>query len=129
MSRLKTISLYTLAVLFVAAGILHFLRPEPYLRLMPPYLPWHRALVFASGVAEVVLGLLLLPRRTRRWAAWGLIALLVAVFPANVYMAQTGGAGMGVAPWLAWARLPLQAVLILWVWWHTKPDAQPRQRN
>jgi uncharacterized membrane protein len=123
MSRLKTFSLYTLAVLFVGAGILHFIKPGPYLRIMPPYLPWHRALVLLSGVAEVMLGVLLLPRPTRRWAAWGLIALLLAVFPANVYMAQTSGAGLGVAPWLAWARLPLQAVLILWVGWHTRTPA------
>ncbi|MCB2410413.1 DoxX family protein [Hymenobacter lucidus] len=121
MSRLKTISRYTLALLFVGAGVLHFLKPEPYLRIMPPYLPWHRELVLLSGVAEVVLGALLLPRRTHCWAAWGLIALLVAVFPANVYMAQTSGAGLGVAPWLAWARLPLQAGLILWAWWVGRP--------
>ncbi|MCB2380158.1 DoxX family protein [Hymenobacter sp. BT635] len=122
MPRLKTISRYTLSLVFIGAGLLHFIKPEPYLRIMPPYLPWHRELVLISGVAEVALGLLLLPSRTRRGAAWGIIALLLAVFPANVYMAQTSGAGLGVAPWLLWARLPLQAVLILWAWWHTRPD-------
>ncbi|TGE26607.1 DoxX family protein [Hymenobacter metallicola] len=123
MPRPKTISLYALALLFIGAGILHFIKPEPYLRIMPPYLPWHRELVWLSGAAEVALGILLLPYRTRRWAAWGLIVLLVAVFPANVYMAQASGAGLGVAPWLAWARLPLQAALIWWVGQYAKPKA------
>ncbi|TGE20702.1 DoxX family protein [Hymenobacter aquaticus] len=121
----KTISRYILSLVFIGAGVLHFIRPEPYLRIMPPYLPWHRELVLLSGVAEVGLGGLLLPRPTRRAAAWGLILLLLAVFPANVYMAQTNGADLGVAPWLAWARLPVQAVLLLWAWWHTRPD-EPR---
>ncbi|UOQ73396.1 DoxX family protein [Hymenobacter cellulosilyticus] len=120
MPRLKAISLYTLAVLFIGAGVLHFVKPEVYMRIMPPYLPWHRGLVLLSGAAEVLLGLLLLPRFTRRWAAWGLIGLLVAVFPANVYMAQSSGTSLGVASWLAWARLPLQALLIWWVWGHAR---------
>ncbi|MCC2545765.1 DoxX family membrane protein [Hymenobacter sp. BT175] len=122
MPRLKTISRYVLALLFIVAGILHFLRPEVYLRIMPPYLPAPRLLVYLSGAAETVLGLLLLPRPTRRLAAWGLVALLVAVFPANVYMLQSGGAEFGVPTWALWVRLPLQLVLIAWVWWHTRPD-------
>ncbi|UOQ54174.1 DoxX family protein [Hymenobacter cellulosivorans] len=120
MPRSRTISLCILAVLFSGAGVLHFVKPEVYMRIMPPYLPWHRGLVLLSGAAEILLGILLLPRATRRWAAWGLIALLIAVFPANVYMAQTSGAGLGVAPWLVWVRLPLQALLIWWVWTHTQ---------
>ncbi|PJJ48370.1 DoxX family protein [Hymenobacter chitinivorans] len=122
MPRIRTLSRYILAVLFIGAGVLHFLKPEPYVRIMPPYLPWPSGLVLVSGIAEVLLGILLLPRATRRGAAWGLILLLIAVFPANVYMAQTSGAGLGVAPWLAWARLPLQAVLIWWVWQHAKAE-------
>ena len=115
MPRLKTFSRYTLSLVFIGAGILHFLKPEAYLRIMPPYLPWHRELVFISGVAEVVLGALLLPSRTRRGAAWALIALLLAVFPANVYMAIERDA-TDVSQFISWARLPLQPLLIWWAW-------------
>ena len=78
-----------------------------------------------SGAIEVALGVGLLVPRTRRLAAWGLIALYVAVFPANVHMALEGITPAGsdpIAPWIAWARLPLQAVLIAWAWWYTRPD-------
>ncbi|ALD20718.1 MauE/DoxX family redox-associated membrane protein [Hymenobacter sp. DG25A] len=123
MPRLTRIGLYVLALLFMAAGILHFLRPGPYVRIMPPYLPSPLLLVYLSGVAEVGLGALLLPRQTRRWAAWGLIALLIAVFPANIYMAQHNPSGLDVPAWLLWARLPLQAVLIWWAWLYTRRRA------
>lgn len=90
---------------------------------MPPYLPAHLALVYLSGAAEVVLGLLLWSPALRPWAAWGLIALLVAVFPANVYMYQQGGAAFGLPAWAPAARLPLQALLIAWAYAHTKASA------
>ncbi len=79
--------LYLMSLLYVAAGINHFIHPQTYLRIMPPWLPAPGALVAVSGAAEVLLGLLLLPHRTRRAAAWGVMALLVAVFPANIQMA------------------------------------------
>ena len=99
---------------FVLAGLNHFRVPGFYLRMMPPYLPWHAPLVYASGVAEVVLGVLLLIPRTTILAAWGIIALLIAVFPANIHMATHPGAFSEFAPMLLWARLPLQALLIAW---------------
>jgi uncharacterized membrane protein len=105
------------AVFYIAAGTLHFLSPGPYLKIMPPWLPWHTALVTISGAAEIAGGIGLLIPRLRRAAAWGIVALLIAVFPANVYMA-TANVPMGstpVPPILLWARLPLQAVLIWWV--------------
>jgi uncharacterized membrane protein len=108
-----------LAVLFVAAGIAHWVRPGIYLKIMPPYLPWPRALVYVSGVAEIVLGVLLLVPRTTHLAAWGLIALLIAVFPANVHMALHPELYPRISPVLLWLRLPLQGVLIAWVYAYT----------
>ncbi len=106
----------TAGPLFVGAGLLHFLKPEMYDAIMPPWLPAHRELVYASGVAEIVGGLALLHPRTRRVGAWWLIATLVAIFPANVHMAlnpQDYDVPGGHAALLA--RLPLQAVFIAWV--------------
>ena len=111
-----------LAVFFIGAGALHFLRPEPYLKIMPPYLPWHLGLVYLSGLFEIAGGAAVLVRPLRRAAGAGLIALLVAVFPANVQMfldalAERGWSAFTVA---ALVRLPLQVPLILWVYWCTR---------
>jgi uncharacterized membrane protein len=111
------------AVFYIGAGTLHFIKPAPYLRIMPPYLPSHAALVRMSGAFEIFGGLGLLVPATRRAAAFGLVALLIAVFPANLYMAmhpvEAGAAG--IAPVLRWGRLPLQALLIWWLLWCTRP--------
>jgi uncharacterized membrane protein len=88
--------------------------------MMPSYLPWHAQLVFISGLAEVALGALLIFRRWAVWAGWGLIALLVAVFPANVQMAMHPDLYPGISPLMLWLRLPLQPILIAWVWWYTR---------
>ena len=110
------------AVFYVGAGILHFRAPAAYLKIMPPYVPWPEAMVYVSGIAEIAGGLGLLLPATRRLAAWGLVALLIAVFPANVYMAMNP-IYLGASPmpgWIAWARLPLQGILIWWVLWCTR---------
>jgi len=111
------------AVFYIAAGSLHFIKPAPYLRTMPPYIPWHPAMVRVSGAFEILGGLGLLVPTTRRAAAWGLVGLLIAVFPANLYMAmhpiKAGAAD--IAPVLRWGRLPIQAVLIWWLLWCTRP--------
>lgn len=108
-----------LAGFFTLAGVLHFVIPRRYVAIMPPYLPRHREAVLVSGVAEVAGGLAVLPRATRPAARWGLLALLVAVFPANVHMAlhpeEVPGAD-DIPRWLLWARLPLQPLCMLWVW-------------
>lgn len=116
---MKTLSKYLLAIFMVGAGTLHFIRPDFYLKIMPPCLPWPLELVYLSGVIEFVLGLLLLVPRFTRWAAWGIIALLIAIFPANIYLYQHQEIIPG-PPLLHLLRLPLQAAFILWAFWHTK---------
>ncbi len=106
---------WVLGVGFVAAGFNHFIAPRFYLAIMPPGLPWPLELVYVSGVAEIMGGIGVLVPPTRRVAGWGLIALLIAVFPANLYAAFHG---VGAVPkWILWARLPLQFVFIAWVYW------------
>lgn len=118
--ELKTISLYAMAAFFAGAGFMHFINPKFFLRIMPPYIPWHKPIVYLSGLAEIGLaGLLLIPQYSV-WAAWGIIALLVAVFPANLYHLTSGGAGMRIPQWALIIRLPLQFVLIGWAYWHTR---------
>ena len=88
MTKIRTVSKFLLALFMVGAGTMHFIKPDFYLNIMPPYLPLHLELVYLSGVCEIALGLLLLVPRFSRVAAWGIIALLIAVFPANVYLYQ-----------------------------------------
>lgn len=115
----RGLSRVVLAGLFVGAGVLHLVRPEPFERIVPPGLPAPSLLVLVSGLAEILGGAGLLPARTRRAARWGLGALLLAVFPANVWMAlDPVAAGVPEVPrWVLWARLPLQPLLMAWVWW------------
>jgi uncharacterized membrane protein len=124
MSRTRRAFQWLLAAFFFVSGILHFARTDFYLRLMPPYVPAHRELVYLSGVIESGLGVLLLIPRYTRLAAWGLIATLIAIFPANLHAALTAGtpeAAMPGAPLWHWLRLPLQAVFIAWAYWFTRP--------
>jgi uncharacterized membrane protein len=105
-----------LGVTFLTTGALHFLRPRIYEAIMPDYLPAHRELVYASGVAEIVGGAGVLYGKTARPAGWWLIATLLAVFPANVEMAMHAERFKQFPEPLLWARLPLQGVLITWAW-------------
>lgn len=120
MRKLKIILKYLLCVFFVAAGLNHFINPAVYLKIMPSYLPWHLFLVYLSGFFEVALGALLLAPAFTRPAAWGLIALLVAVFPANIHMATNPQLYPDINPLALWLRLPLQAVFIAWAFWYTR---------
>ena len=106
---------WAIGVFFILAGANHFRNPAPYLSMMPAYLPWHRGLIIVSGLAEALGGIGVLTRRFRAPAAWGLIALLVAVFPANVDMALHGWPGSNLPSWVLWLRLPLQPLLIWWI--------------
>lgn len=108
----------------VAIGVAHFVRPQPFVDIVPNYLPAPLVLVYVSGLFEVLGGLGLVYQPTRRFAAWGLIALYVAVFPANIHMAVHQITPTGAPPlpgWMPWARLPLQALLIAWAYRYTKP--------
>jgi uncharacterized membrane protein len=113
-----------LGVFFIVAGLYHFINPDFYLTIMPPYLPWHLFLVYLSGFFEIVLGGMLLVAKFMRIAAWGMIALLVAVFPANIHMATNPELYPDINPVLLWIRLPLQAVMVAWAYWHTRPVAR-----
>ena len=107
-----------LGLLFIAAGLNHFRATPLYLSIMPPALPFPLALVYLSGLAEIAGGAGVWVPQTRRAAGWGLILLLLAVFPANIYMATDHALPPGVSlpGWVLWARLPLQFVLVWWVW-------------
>lgn len=117
---LKRISKYVLGGLFILAGINHFLNRALYVRIMPPYIPHPQLMVELSGVCETGLGAALLWPRFQRQAAWGLIALLAAVFPANIHMARHPELFPEIKSALLWARLPFQAVFAAWAFWHTR---------
>jgi uncharacterized membrane protein len=126
MTRAKRILLWVMAVAYMLAGFNHLVNPEFYVAIIPPGLPNPEWLNVISGLAEIVLGVFLLEPRVRSLAAWGIIALLIAIFPANVYVALENvgidgpGTGAGAANWI---RLPFQALLIAWAWWYTDSGA------
>jgi uncharacterized membrane protein len=123
-----TIRIAAFASIFLVSGFLHFLRPEPYLRIMPPALPWPGALVAISGAAEILGGAGLFLRKFRRAAAYGLALLLMAVLPANIYMAVAHVPFPGIMgkSWVQWLRVPLQIPLIAWALYYGKsPGAEP----
>ena len=126
MSRAKRFLMWGMAVFYIFGGFNHLLNPGFYVAIIPPGLPNPEWLNVLSGLAEIVLGVFLLEPRTRVLAAWGIIALLIAVFPANVWVAMenfgSGGPGSGNAAF-NWIRLPFQALFVVWAWWYTRPDA------
>ena len=121
----RRIALIALTLFFVAAGIGHFVNTDFYLSIMPAYLPAHLELVYVSGVFEILGGLAVLPLPTRRLAGYGLMALLLAIFPANIHMALNpeNYLAAGIPLWGLYARLPLQFVCMGWAWWATQPES------
>lgn len=113
--KLRTISRYLLAFFFISAGINHFISPEIYLAMMPPWLPAHGTMNALSGVAEITGGFGLLIPKTRRAAGLCLIMLLTVIFPANIHVALNGWPGVDLPRWALFARLPFQIILITWV--------------
>ena len=111
--------LYVMAALYISAGLNHFRVPRLYRRMIPPALPSPKALNSISGLAEVLLGIALCISTVSSWAAWGIIALLVAVFPANVFMYTNEHAVPGIPKWLLLLRLPLQLALVAWAHLYT----------
>jgi len=129
MSRKRKISLSLMVLLYVVAGINHFWHEPIYESIMPPYIPYHRALVYVSGMCEIAFGLLLISAATRSIAAWLIILLLIAIFPANIQMTinywHTHDRGL----WVSIVRLPLQFALIWWAWVFTKTYRLLKQRS
>lgn len=111
--------LYLMAILYVLAGINHFRSPKFYERIIPPFFGNAKLLNQLSGAAEILLGILLLIPQTTSLAAWGVIALLIAIFPANIYMATNDRAGMNLPKWILYLRLPMQLVLLAWAFYYT----------
>ena len=109
------------AAFFIVAGVTHFTNRDFFTAIVPPYLPWPVLLVYLSGVAEIVLGALLIVPRTTRLAAWGLIALLLAVFPANIHMYVNSHLYPDTPRSALLMRLPLQGVLVALAYWFTRP--------
>ena len=131
--QLKRPLLYVMAPLYIVAGVLHFVVPELYVQIIPPVFPAPLALVYLSGLAEIAVGVGLLIPRMRQYAAWTTVALLIAIFPANIYMATHGVVIEGMpgggdpSELVRWGRLPLQGMLILWALWYTRPIDRPRE--
>ncbi len=119
---MKKWSLLFLVILYVGAGINHFMHPDFYISIMPPYIPMHATMVAVSGVAEVVLGLLLISAQTRKWAAILITLMLIVFTPVHIFMLEQAYkvTNYRVSILNAWIRLLLQPLLILWVWWHRK---------
>lgn len=117
---IKLITVYIMSYFYIQIGVKHFTNPDWFIQIMPPYLPYHLELVYLSGAFEIILGIMLIFKKTRYIAGWGLILLLIAVFPANIYLAQTNGAAMGTTAAIAWGRLPFQAIFIALAYWHSK---------
>lgn len=119
-------SFFIMIVLYILAGVNHFIHPGFYLKIMPPWLPYRKELVFISGITEVLFALLLIPSSTRTFAAWAIIALLIAVFPANIQMSINYYKENNPHLWLTLARLLLQPLLIIWAYQFTKPEKLAR---
>ena len=121
MRHAREILRWLYGILFAFAGANHFWHTDFYIGIMPSYLPWHTALVYVSGAAEFALGLMLLTRRFERLAAWGMIALIIAVTPANLHMAIHPELYPQYSATALWWRMPFQLVLIAWAYWYTRP--------
>jgi uncharacterized membrane protein len=125
--RFRKPLLYLLSFQLCAAGFMHLLNPDFFVRIVPAGLPNPEWLNVISGLFEIVIGVYLLEPRTRVLAAWGAIALIIAVYPANVYMLMEniGPEGPGTGdPVANWIRMPFQFVLLAWAWWYTRPDPE-----
>lgn len=118
---IKKIFLYLLGVFYITAGVMHFVNTDFYVQMMPNILPYKLELVYLSGVIESALGILVLIPKYRRLAAFGIMVLLVAVFPANINVALNPDLMPGVSTTMLWLRLPLQGLLLWWAYFYTKP--------
>jgi uncharacterized membrane protein len=122
MKWLKLGTRILLGVAVSSIGVLHFTRTDFFIGIMPPYIPFHKELVILSGICEIVLGITLQIPALTRLSGYGLIALFIAVFPANLHMAMHTDLYPETSPTFLYWRLPFQGVLIAWAWWYTHPD-------
>jgi uncharacterized membrane protein len=122
MSNPKTVLLYVMTLFYIANGVNHFLNQGAYLKIMPPYIPFHRPMVILSGIAEIFLGAMLLVTSLTQFASWGIILLLILIFTANLHMAFNNELYSNFHPLTLYLRLPLQFVLIAWAFWYTKAN-------
>lgn len=129
--RLKTLLRYLMSALYIGAGLNHFLHPQTYVRIIPPYMPCPAFLNGASGVAEITLGVLLYFNKTRKPAAWGIAIMLLLFFTVHVYMLQQAlkYEGYIISAAQGWVRLAVQPLLILWALWYTKQDRTPAEQD
>ena len=118
----KRFALLSLSLFYVLAGANHFLNPDFYVEMMPPYLPAHLGLVYLSGLFESLGGAAVLAPSLRSLAGWALVLLLAAVFPANLHMALNPDLFPDISAVAVYIRLPLQIPLIAWAYWATRPD-------
>lgn len=124
MSKVQRVFCVLLTVVMLLAGAAHFTMTATYVAIMPSYLPFPLALVYLSGVLEILLAIGLQIPATRRLAAWGLVALLIAVLPANLNQAihNLQPPGLEMSPTMLWVRLPMQLIFIAWAYWMTRPE-------
>ena len=120
----RKIALLLLAAFWFFGGVNHFVSPDFYVGIMPPYLPAHLELVWLTGILEIVGGIAVLVPATRELAGWFLIALLVAFMPVHIHMVAHPEiyVPQGVPMWALWARFPVQALFVAWAWWATRPE-------
>ena len=117
---LKFITILTMSCFYMNVGVKHFVEPEWFLQIMPPNFPHHYQAVYWSGFFELLFGFLLINPKTRFIAGWGIIFVMITVFPANLYLAVNDGAVMGISKELAWGRLPFQYIFIGLAYWHAQ---------
>ena len=111
---------YIMPIIYILAGIMHFVKPTEYIKIMPKYLPYPKELVYISGLMEILFGTMLFFPATQRMGAWLIILLLILVFPANIQMAINMQEHKSTYFWISILRLPLQLVLIWWAFRYTQ---------
>ena len=119
--KFKIFSIYTIALFYISAGVTHFTNYDFFEAIVPPVLVFKSEIVYVSGVIEIVLGLLLCFKKTRHQAAWGIVLLLIVIFPANLYLCfyDVPKEALGISKNQAFIRLPFQIPLLIIAYWHS----------
>lgn len=110
--------LYTMATMYIVAGIFHFFKPKMYMRIIPKYLPSHRSLVYLSGIVEIVFGIALCFPKLKNWSIYGIICMLIVFLSVHFYMLSGEKASAGIPKWILILRIPLQFFLMYWAYWY-----------